>query len=105
MIHYAPSSRPPQGRWRIYGIGLPDSILKKVYSGNAARLLGWGEGEWGRPPGLRGFFRTRSLASDARRGRGRRAERAHLVERGHAGVAGERGQQRAIRSSGRLVTR
>ena len=41
---YAPSSRPPQGRWRIYGIGLPDSILKKVYSGNAARLLGWGEG-------------------------------------------------------------
>jgi predicted TIM-barrel fold metal-dependent hydrolase len=40
---YAPSSRPPQGRWRIYGIGLPDSILKKVYHNNAARLLGWGE--------------------------------------------------------------
>ncbi len=22
---------PPQGRWRIYGLGLPDGILKKVY--------------------------------------------------------------------------
>jgi predicted TIM-barrel fold metal-dependent hydrolase len=28
-----------QGRWRIYGIGLPDDILKKVYHNNAARLL------------------------------------------------------------------
>jgi hypothetical protein len=40
---YAPSEKPPQGRWRIYGIGLPDAILKKVYNGNAARLLGWPE--------------------------------------------------------------
>ncbi|HLY17074.1 MAG TPA: amidohydrolase family protein [Bryobacteraceae bacterium] len=38
---YAPSARPPQGRWRIYGIGLPDTILEKVYHDNAARLLGW----------------------------------------------------------------
>ena len=38
---YAPSPVPPQGRWRIYGIGLPDSILKKVYHDNAARLMGW----------------------------------------------------------------
>lgn len=37
---YAPSAVPPQGRWRIYGIGLPESILRKVYYGNAARLLG-----------------------------------------------------------------
>jgi len=37
---YAPAKVPPQGRWRIYGIGLPDSILKKVYWDNAARLLG-----------------------------------------------------------------
>ena len=37
---YAPSPIPPQGRWRIYGIGLPDAILKKVYHNNAARLLG-----------------------------------------------------------------
>jgi predicted TIM-barrel fold metal-dependent hydrolase len=37
---YAPAPTPPQGRWRIYGIGLPEPILRKVYSGNAARLLG-----------------------------------------------------------------
>jgi hypothetical protein len=36
---YAPAPVPPQGRWRIYGIGLPDDILGKVYAGNAARLL------------------------------------------------------------------
>jgi predicted TIM-barrel fold metal-dependent hydrolase len=37
---YAPAPTPPQGRWRIYGIGLPDPILRKVYHDNAARLLG-----------------------------------------------------------------
>jgi predicted TIM-barrel fold metal-dependent hydrolase len=37
---YAPAPIPPQGRWRIYGLGLPESILKKVYYENAARLLG-----------------------------------------------------------------
>jgi len=37
---YAPSPTPPQGRWKIYGIGLPDEILEKVYRGNAARILG-----------------------------------------------------------------
>ena len=37
---YAPAPVPPQGRWRIYGLGLPDQVLRKVYSGNAARLLG-----------------------------------------------------------------
>jgi len=36
---YAPAAIPPQGRWRIYGIGLPDAILKKVYYENAARVL------------------------------------------------------------------
>jgi predicted TIM-barrel fold metal-dependent hydrolase len=36
---YAPAPKPPQGRWRIYGIGLPESILRKVYYDNAARLL------------------------------------------------------------------
>ena len=37
---YAPANVPPQGRWRIYGICLSDSILKKVYYANAARELG-----------------------------------------------------------------
>jgi predicted TIM-barrel fold metal-dependent hydrolase len=37
---YAPSPTPPQGRWQIYGIGLSDQILRKVYSENASRLLG-----------------------------------------------------------------
>jgi predicted TIM-barrel fold metal-dependent hydrolase len=37
---YAPAPKPPQGRWCISGIGLPDQILRKVYYENAARLLG-----------------------------------------------------------------
>ncbi len=37
---YAPAPVPPQGRWRIYGIGLPEGILEKVYHRNAERLLG-----------------------------------------------------------------
>jgi len=37
---YAPAPVPPQGRWRIYGLGLPEAILKQVYHDNAARLLG-----------------------------------------------------------------
>ena len=36
---YAPAQVPPQGRWRIDGLGLGDGILKKVYRDNAARLL------------------------------------------------------------------
>jgi predicted TIM-barrel fold metal-dependent hydrolase len=36
---YAPAPKPPQGRWRIYGVGLPPSILEKVYNQNAARVL------------------------------------------------------------------
>ena len=37
---YAPVEVPPQGRWSIYGIGLPEAILRKIYHDNAARLLG-----------------------------------------------------------------
>jgi len=37
---YSTAPTPPQGRWKIYGIGLPDEILKKVYHNNAARILG-----------------------------------------------------------------
>jgi predicted TIM-barrel fold metal-dependent hydrolase len=36
---YAPSRVPPQGRWKIYGLGLPEAILRKVYFENATRLL------------------------------------------------------------------
>jgi predicted TIM-barrel fold metal-dependent hydrolase len=37
---YAPAPVPPQGRWKIYGLGLPDQILRKVYHENAERVLG-----------------------------------------------------------------
>jgi predicted TIM-barrel fold metal-dependent hydrolase len=37
---YAPAPVPPQGRWRIYGLGLPEQILRKVYYENAERILG-----------------------------------------------------------------
>lgn len=37
---YAPAPIPPQGRWRIYGLGLSDQVLRKVYGKNAARLIG-----------------------------------------------------------------
>jgi predicted TIM-barrel fold metal-dependent hydrolase len=30
---------PTQGRWNIYGLSLPDEVLRKVYHDNAARLL------------------------------------------------------------------
>jgi len=36
---YAPAPVPPQGRWQIYGLGLPETILRKVYYENAAKLL------------------------------------------------------------------
>ena len=41
---YAPAKVPPQGRWRIYGLGLPDELLKKVYHQNAMRILKMGNG-------------------------------------------------------------
>ena len=36
---YSPAPTPPQGRWQIYGLGLPESILRKVYYENAERVL------------------------------------------------------------------
>ena len=35
------SPTPIQGRWRIDGLGLPESILRKIYFENAARILRW----------------------------------------------------------------
>jgi predicted TIM-barrel fold metal-dependent hydrolase len=36
---YDLGEHPLQGRWQIHGIGLPDEVLRKVYSENARRLL------------------------------------------------------------------
>jgi predicted TIM-barrel fold metal-dependent hydrolase len=36
---YAENPFPPQGFWNIYGIGLPDDVLRKVYHENAARII------------------------------------------------------------------
>ena len=36
---YSPDGTPWLGRWRIYGIFLPDDVLEKVYHGNADRVL------------------------------------------------------------------
>jgi predicted TIM-barrel fold metal-dependent hydrolase len=36
-----PHPTPIQGRWKIDGIGLPDSVLRKLYFENAARVLHW----------------------------------------------------------------
>ncbi|MBI4876817.1 MAG: amidohydrolase family protein [Acidobacteria bacterium] len=36
---YAPARKPPQGRWRISGLGLTEAILKKVYNANAEREM------------------------------------------------------------------
>lgn len=30
----------PMGEWKVYGLGLPDEVLEKVYRGNAKRMLG-----------------------------------------------------------------
>ncbi len=36
---YAENQYPPQGLWNIYGLRLPDEVLRKVYSENAIRLI------------------------------------------------------------------
>jgi len=36
---YAENQYPPQGLWSIYGLNLPDEVLRKVYAENAARLI------------------------------------------------------------------
>ena len=39
-FNYALEPVPPQGRWSIYGLYLPDDVLEKVYRLNARRILG-----------------------------------------------------------------
>lgn len=36
---YSEKPFPPQGFWNIYGVGLPDDVLKKIYQTNAARIV------------------------------------------------------------------
>jgi predicted TIM-barrel fold metal-dependent hydrolase len=36
---YSTEEVPPQGRWQIHGLGLPDEVLRQVYAGNARRLI------------------------------------------------------------------
>jgi predicted TIM-barrel fold metal-dependent hydrolase len=36
---YAENPFPPQGLWNIYGIYLPDDVLRKVYHENASRIV------------------------------------------------------------------
>jgi predicted TIM-barrel fold metal-dependent hydrolase len=36
---YSEKAFPPQGLWHIYGIGLPDRVLKKIYYQNAVRVI------------------------------------------------------------------
>jgi predicted TIM-barrel fold metal-dependent hydrolase len=40
-FHYGFSRAPQNGRWRIYGLGLPDPVLEQVYNLNAKRVI-WG---------------------------------------------------------------
>jgi len=36
---YEDNPFPPQGLWNIYGLGLPDEVLKKIYHQNAERII------------------------------------------------------------------
>lgn len=36
---YTPTGQPTQGRWSIYGLFLPDEVLRKIYYENATRLF------------------------------------------------------------------
>ncbi len=36
---YTPDGLEPQGRWKVYGLDLPDEVLAKVYYQNAARII------------------------------------------------------------------
>jgi predicted TIM-barrel fold metal-dependent hydrolase len=36
---YSEKDFPPQGFWNIYGVNLPDDVLRKIYSENAARIV------------------------------------------------------------------
>jgi fructoselysine-6-P-deglycase FrlB-like protein/predicted TIM-barrel fold metal-dependent hydrolase len=35
-----PSHASRQGRWKVYGLGLPEEVLRRIYSTNAKRIIG-----------------------------------------------------------------
>jgi predicted TIM-barrel fold metal-dependent hydrolase len=39
-FNYGTSEIPGQGRWQVYGVSLPEDVLKKIYFSNAQRVLG-----------------------------------------------------------------
>lgn len=38
-FQYSEKSPQPQGLWRIYGVGLPDKVLEKIYFRNTLRII------------------------------------------------------------------
>ena len=38
-FNYDPQEPPSQGRWRVYGLSLPDEVLEKVYHQNAEKIF------------------------------------------------------------------
>ena len=36
---YAENQYPPQGLWNLFGLDLPDEVLRKIYTENAAKLI------------------------------------------------------------------
>jgi len=38
-FNYSTLNLPPQGRWNIYGLYLPDDVLRKIYYDNAERVI------------------------------------------------------------------
>jgi predicted TIM-barrel fold metal-dependent hydrolase len=61
---YSADEVPPCGRWPIYGLDLPDDVLRRIYSENARRLLGLSssemEGSGGAQPSI-STERSRSI--------------------------------------------
>jgi predicted TIM-barrel fold metal-dependent hydrolase len=51
---YSEKTPQPQGLWYIYGLGLPDEVLQKIYFGNALRCI----------PDLRSKYETAIRAFD-----------------------------------------
>ncbi len=53
---YSEKEFPPQGFWQIYGVFLPNEVLKKIYHENALRII----------PGIREKFLTYAKQQDGR---------------------------------------